>query len=193
MAAAKHKYNYIMKHIKLFEEHSGLSESLPDVVSFSDGDYPEFRSYCTKKFPDCLWDPIKSEYTYKQFARDNGNFYIVGDKFLVQANLNSTEPFRLIVGADLGNYMHDLGMILHSEKCSANALKSAMLLADADKPNANHELLKNNMDLIVGYFKSHPTETYKLDGIPRIKREVIDRAGIKDYSRIGRNIRSGAI
>ena len=63
----------------------------------------------------------------------------------------------------------------------------------ADKPNANHELLKNNMDLIVGYFKSHPTETYKLDGIPRIKREVIDRAGIKDYSRIGRNIRSGAI
>jgi hypothetical protein len=182
-----------MKHIKLFEEHSVLSELLPDVVSFSADDYSEFRSYCTKNFPDCLWDPIKSEYTYKQFTRDNGNFYIVGDKFLIQANLNSTGPFRLIVGADLGNYRHDLGMIINSEKCSVDALKSAMLLADVDKSNADPELLKNNIDLIAGYFKSHPTETYKLDAIPRIKREVIDRAGIKDYSRIGRNIRSGAI
>jgi hypothetical protein len=182
-----------MRYIKLFEEHSVLSESLPDVVSFSSGDYFEFKAYCAKKLPDCLWDPINSEYTYNQYTRKNGNFYIINDKFLVQADLNSTGPFRLIVGADLGNYRHDLGMILNSEKCSADALKSAMLLADADKPNANPELLKNHIDLIAGYFKSHQTETYKLDSMPEIKKEVMDKAGIKDYSNIGRIIRSGAI
>ena len=182
-----------MKHIKLFEEHSVLSESLPDVASFSPGDYFGFKSYCSKNLPDCIWDPINSEYTYNSFTRKNGNFYIINDKFLVQADLNSTGPFRLIVGADLGNRRHDLMMILNSEKCSADALKSAMLLADADKPNANPELLKDHMDLIAGYFKSHQTETYKLDSMPEIKKEVIDRAGIKDLSNVGRLIRNGLI
>jgi len=46
---------------------------------------------------------------------------------------------------------------------------------------------------IENYFKENPTEIYLLDGSPTIKAEILKKTGIKDLSRLGRNIKNRLI
>lgn len=50
-----------------------------------------------------------------------------------------------------------------------------------------------DIDSICKYIKRNPLELYLLDDIPHIKKEVLEKTGIKDYSSIGRKLRNGMI
>jgi len=43
------------------------------------------------------------------------------------------------------------------------------------------------------YFKENPLDIYKIDRLEEFKQGVIERTGIKDYGKIGRNLRNGMI
>ena len=48
-------------------------------------------------------------------------------------------------------------------------------------------------DLLDKYFTEHPTELYVLDGHPDLKAGVLKRTGIRDMSRLGRNLKNKLI
>jgi len=48
-------------------------------------------------------------------------------------------------------------------------------------------------DVLDNYFKKNPTDIYLLDSLPELKQEVLKRTGIRDMSRIGRNLKTGLI
>jgi hypothetical protein len=43
------------------------------------------------------------------------------------------------------------------------------------------------------YFKNNPLDLYLLDGLPWVKKGVIERTGIKDLSQLGRTLKRGLI
>jgi hypothetical protein len=51
----------------------------------------------------------------------------------------------------------------------------------------------NIYDDIDKYFKENPLDIYKIDNLGEFKNGVIKRTGIKDYGKIGRNLRNGMI
>jgi hypothetical protein len=61
------------------------------------------------------------------------------------------------------------------------------------KLNVGDPIKYDIMEDIDGYFKKNPLDLYKIDDMPSFKADVLRRTGIKDYSAIGRKLKSGMI
>jgi hypothetical protein len=61
------------------------------------------------------------------------------------------------------------------------------------KLNIGDPIKYNIMEDIDNYFKKNPLDLYKIDDMPAFKADVLRRTGIRDYSNIGRKLRSGMI
>ena len=59
--------------------------------------------------------------------------------------------------------------------------------------SASEALTFSSDDLLDKYFTEHPTELYVLDGHPDLKAGVLKRTGIRDMSRLGRNLKNKLI
>ena len=46
---------------------------------------------------------------------------------------------------------------------------------------------------VIKYFKENPTLIYMLHNCPDLKKKIMDKANINDYSRIGRALKNGLI
>lgn len=68
---------------------------------------------------------------------------------------------------------------------SGNDIEKSLLSTVLDN-ETDHEFLDE-------YFKKNPLEIYVLDDHPGIKDGILKRTGIKDYGRIGRNLKSGIL
>lgn len=56
------------------------------------------------------------------------------------------------------------------------------------------ELIKYaDIDSVCKYMKENPLDLYLLNSIPKIKEEVLQKTGIKDYSKLGNVLRSGLV
>lgn len=50
-----------------------------------------------------------------------------------------------------------------------------------------------DMDSVYKYMKANPLNLYLLNDMPKIKEEVLQKTGIKDYSKLGNVLRSGLV
>ena len=51
----------------------------------------------------------------------------------------------------------------------------------------------NIMEGIDNYFKENPLELYRLDDMESFKHDLLQRTGIRDYSSVGRALKSGML
>ena len=136
-----------------------------------------------------IWEPGKNEGLYNMYADRLGNFYIVDDQFLIMCKGETMENIEIINGSDIENKHDSEGRsikkkILETLNCSDVDLKKSLFTS---RITGDSEYTLND------YFKDNPLETYLLDSNPELKKEVLANTGIKDYSAIGRKLRSGMI
>lgn len=61
------------------------------------------------------------------------------------------------------------------------------------KLNIGDPIKYNILEDIDNYFKENPLDLYKIDDMPEFKQDLLQRTGIKDYGKIGRNLKNGLI
>jgi hypothetical protein len=49
------------------------------------------------------------------------------------------------------------------------------------------------MEGIDNYFEENPLDLYKIDDMPAFKAGVLERTGIRDLGKIGKNLKNGLI
>jgi hypothetical protein len=192
-----------MKNIKTFKQ---LFESLIEdrklkIVSFGVGEHKEFSEYCTDK-ELTNWDPIRWPNTYEQWTKTYGKFYIINDEFLVMFEGETPSKIRLIQLSDIHNNHSSKtdaieSVLLNKIGCSLDFLKMCLSIARKIPYfifNIDSDLKSDNeIDFLCEYFKKNPLEIYLLDDSPELKKEVLDKTGIKDYGDIGRKLKQGLI
>jgi hypothetical protein len=191
-----------MKNIKTFKQ---LFESLIEdrklkIVSFGVGEHKEFSEYCTDK--GLTWDPIRWPNIYEGWTKKYGKFYIINDEFLVMFEGETPSKIRLIQLSDIHNNHSSKtdaieSILLNKIGCSLDFLKMCLSIARKIPHlifNIDSDLKSDNeIDFLCKYFKKNPLEIYLLDDSPELKKEVLDKTGIKDYGAIGRKLKQGLI
>ena len=67
-------------------------------------------------------------------------------------------------------------------------------IEDSENPDLMTSLISRIPEWkVVKYFKENPTLIYMLHNCPDIKKRIMDKANINDYSRIGRALKNGLI
>jgi len=67
-------------------------------------------------------------------------------------------------------------------------------IEDCENPDLMRSLITRIPEWkIVNYFKNRPTSIYMLHSCPDLKKKVMDKAGISDFSNIGRALKRGFI
>jgi hypothetical protein len=192
-----------MKNIKTFGQ---LFESSPNdgrlkIVSFGPGEFKEFSKYCIDAGLS-NWDAVKWEPAYDSYTKSFGKFYIINDSFLVMCKGETPSEMKIISGSDSLNRFYSKPeeidkLIIKKIGCHPEILKMSLSIARKISPFTINKNFKsgsdNEIDFLCDYFKNHPLEIYALDGSPELKKEVLDKTGIRDYSNIGRKLRSGMI
>jgi hypothetical protein len=187
-----------MKNIKTFNQlfESSINDGQLKIVTFGENEFEEFREYCGLNSIG-NWDILKSKYSFKGYAEKNGKFYIINDIFLIQIEGETIDDIKINTGADINNHrVSSLSFISKEIGCPEILLKFG-LIATKTIPEFSIDLnnikSKEVMDYLLDYFKKNPLEIYILDDKPELKKEVLDKTGIKDYGAIGRKLRSGMI
>ena len=188
-----------MKNIKTFNqlfENSIIDDPLK-IVSFKENEFNEFRNYCDTN-SDANWDILRSEYTFKNYAKDYGKFYIINDIFLIQCEGESIEDIKIKTGADVGNRrVYEFSVISKEIGCPEIILKSCLIICKTIPEfsiDSSHNMESTEvMDYIFDYFKKNPLKIYQLNGNPELKKKVLNVTGIEDYSKIGNILDRGLI
>ena len=192
-----------MKNIKTFKQlfESLIEDGKLKIVSFGVGEHKEFSEYCTDKGLT-NWDPIRWKNTYEQWTKTHGKFYIINDEFLVMFKGETPSEIRLTQLSDTHNNHSSKtdaieSVLLNKIGCSLDFLKMCLSIARKIPHfifNIDSGLKSDSeIDFLCDYFKKNPLEIYLLDDSPELKKEVLDKIGIKDYGAIGRKLKQGLI
>jgi hypothetical protein len=188
-----------MKNIKTFNQlfESSINDGQLKIVSFEENEFDGFRKYCGLNSVG-NWDILKNEYSFKRYAEKHGKFYIINDIFLIQCEGETIDDIKINTGADIENHrVSSLSFISKEIGCPEILLKIGLIVTKMIPEfsiDINHNIESIEvMDYLLDYFKKNPLEIHMLDDKPELKKEVLDKTGIKDYSAIGRKLRSGMI
>jgi hypothetical protein len=67
-------------------------------------------------------------------------------------------------------------------------------IEDSENPDLMPSLISRIPEWkVIKYFKENPTLIYMLHNCPDLKKKIMDKANINDYSRIGRALKNGLI
>jgi len=67
-------------------------------------------------------------------------------------------------------------------------------IEDSENPDVMKSLISRIPEWkVIKYFKENPTLIYMLHNCPDLKKKIMDKANINDYSRIGRALKNGLI
>jgi hypothetical protein len=185
-----------MKNIKTFKQlfENSMMDKRLKIVSFGADKFDEFISYINSL--EGNWRMLSNVSIFKSYTARNGNVYIINDEFVIQYKGETIGDIEVVSGADATNRtVRDLSQISEKIGCSEIVLKIALIIT---KMTGEFSMDLNNnmgsteiMDYLCDYFKKNPLMLYTLDGYPELKKEVMDKTGIKDYGSIGRKLKSG--
>jgi hypothetical protein len=188
-----------MKNIKTFNQlfEGSIDDKQLKIVSFDENEFDEFVKYC-KLNSEGIWDILRSDRTFKGYAEKYGKFYIINDIFLIQCEGETIDDIKIKTGADRGNNtISNFSNISKEIGCPEILLKIGLIITKMIPEfsiDLNHNIESTEvMDYLLDYFKKNPLEMYMLDDMPELKKEVLDKTGIKDYGAIGRKLRLGMI
>jgi hypothetical protein len=188
-----------MKNIKTFNQlfENSINDDPLKIVSFDENEFEEFRKYCGLNSKG-NWDLLRSEYTFKNYAKDYGKFYIINDIFLIQCEGETIDDIEIKTGADIANKrVSELSVISKEIACPEILLKVCLIISKMIPEfsiDLNHNIESTEvMDYLVDYFKKNPLKIYHLNRNPELKKKVLDATGIMDYSKIGNALDNGLI
>jgi hypothetical protein len=202
-----------MKNIKTFVQ---LFESSPNqdhlkIASFGKNEFVEFQNYYNMN-PIANWATNwgslasnNNESFFKKSCEENLKFYIINHIFLLLCDVESFDNIKIIKAIDINNRRIDYldktqygvtDMISKEIGCSGEVLRIGLAIANKTSKfsiDLNNIQSMDKIDFLCNYFKKHPLEIYALDDYQQLKKEVLNKTGISDYSNIGRKLRSGLI
>jgi hypothetical protein len=188
-----------MKNIKTFNQlfESSINDGQLKIVSFYENEFDKFRKYCDLN-SEGIWDILRNETSFRKYAEKNGKFYIINDMFLIQCEGETIDDIKIKTGADMGNNrVSEFSVISKEIGCPEILLKIGLIITKMIPEfsiDLNHNMESTEvMDYLLDYFKKNPLEIYMLDDKPELKKEVLDKTGIKDYSKLGKGLKSGII
>jgi hypothetical protein len=87
------------------------------------------------------------------------------------------------------------GLTIPHGKFTRSAIRKQFISGNDIEKSLLSTVLDNEIDweFLDDYFKKNPMEMYVLDNQPEVKNGILERTGIKDYSAIGRKLKSGMI
>jgi len=188
-----------MRNIKTFNQlfESSINDNPIKIVSFKENEFDKFKNYCNTN-SDGNWDILISEFTFKNYTKDYGKFYIINDIFLIQYEGESIEDIKIKTGADASNRrVSEFSIISKEIGCPEIILKSGLIICKMIPEfsiDSNHNIESTEvMDYLFDYFKKNPLKIYHLNRNPELKKKVLDATGIMDYSKIGNALDNGLI
>ena len=182
-----------MKNIKSFKQlFEGVeNQDLPKVAAFESGQYDKFILYRDLNgLSD--WLPIKNKAIYQAYTKKYGSLYMIEDKFLVMCSGDSEYDIQIIEGLDIDkNNYYSIGeeiteKVLNALPCSIENLKKALFIAKTTGSSGDN-------DYLYTHFKKNPMDLYKLNHLPDLKKDILDRTGMRDYSKIANGLNNGLI
>jgi hypothetical protein len=189
-----------MKNIKTFNQlfESSINDGQLKIFSFGENEFDAFRKYCDLKHLG-NWDRlIRSGSFFREYAEKYGKFYIINDLFLMQYEGETVDDIKIRKCADTENRMiFELSNICKEIGCPEILLKIGLIITKMIPEfsiDLNHNIESTEViDYLSDYFKKNPLEIHMLADKPELKKEVLDKTGIKDYGRIGKMLKHGLI
>jgi len=159
---------------------------LTKINIFPNGDNDTILKYELREMPSSKSDSRIKMGVYK--FKDFGWEYIMG------YSVSNVSDYESIFGGIEKLAIKELYGIDIGKRGFLSSPESLEPIEDCDNPDLMRSLITRIPEVkVINYFKQNPMSIYMLHTCPDIKKKVIDKAGIGDFSNIGRALKKGMI
>lgn len=155
------------------------------ITVYPNGEDTSALRYELREMPDANKDRTKiGLYEFKDFNWE----YVMG------YTLSSSSDYNSIFSGIEKLALKELYGVDTSYRKFLSSPENLEHLEDCENPDVMTSLISRIPEWkVIKYFKDNPTLIYMLHNSPDLKKRIIDKANINDYSRIGRALKNGLI
>ena len=155
------------------------------ITVYPNGDDEPTLVYELREMPGSSNDKIKiGLYQFRDFNWE----YLMGYSIITSSDYNS-----IFSGIEKLALKELYGIDISHRKFLMSP-ENLETIEDSENPDLMPSLISRIPEWkVVKYFKENPTLIYMLHNCPDLKKKIMDKANINDYSRIGRALKNGLI